>query len=118
MPLVSWTMVPFDMSKGGSVRLRAAGAVGAFGALGGVGGAGACLCIAGLAIAAIAACSSGNNSLSPDGGGTTSGSCNPPQVVGDTDLKDCTGCSSTTTCTSQVPLEACCTWATQPDAKL
>src|ERR1017187_2822388 len=86
-------MLPPDMKMGGNVFL------------------------ASLGLITIAACSSGSNSLKADSGTAAIG-CNPPATVEDQGLQTCSGCTSSTTCTSQAPLEACCTWATQPNAAL
>ena len=73
--------------------------------------------LASVGLITIAACSSGSNSLKADAG-TTTGSCANPPKAEDPGLKACTGCTSSGTCTSEAPLDACCTWAGQPNAPL
>jgi hypothetical protein len=73
--------------------------------------------------------SSGDRDSRTDSGGdaTTSGieagdgsmmfpdaSCSPLQTVDETNLQQCTSCSTITACTSTEPLNACCTWVAAP----
>jgi hypothetical protein len=78
-------------------------------------GWGRSLFVCGLGIAGIvasAACSSTGVPATKDGGTTTS--CASAPTVEDTSLQQCAGCSTTSTCTSAEPLQACCTWVAQP----
>jgi hypothetical protein len=78
-------------------------------------GWGRSLFVCGLGIAGIvasAACSSTGVPASKDGGATSS--CASAPTVEDTSLQQCAGCSTTSTCTSAEPLQACCTWVAQP----
>ena len=65
---------------------------------------------------ASSACSSTGVPATGDGGSTTS--CASAPKVEDTSLQQCAGCSTTSTCTSAEPLQACCTWVAQPHSAL
>jgi len=69
-----------------------------------------------VGIVASAACSSTGVPSSSDGGATTS--CANAPTVEDvsppTGPQQCAGCSTTSSCTSAEPLQACCTWVAQP----
>jgi hypothetical protein len=72
------------------------------------------LVVGALGIVASAACSSSAVPLSTDGGTTTTTSCANAPVVEDTNLQQCNGCMTTSSCTAQEPLNACCTWVAAP----
>jgi len=70
------------------------------------------LFVCALGIVASAACSSTGVPASNDGGATVT--CANPPTVEDTNLQQCTSCSTSATCTSKEPLEACCNWVAVP----
>jgi hypothetical protein len=70
------------------------------------------LFVCALGIVASAACSSTGVPASSDGGATVS--CANAPIVEDTNLQQCTSCSTSATCTSEEPLEACCNWVAVP----
>jgi hypothetical protein len=70
------------------------------------------LLVCAVGIASSAACSSSGVPASNDGGATTS--CANAPTVEDTSLQQCSSCSTSAACTSQEPLQACCTWVAQP----
>ena len=65
-----------------------------------------------LGIVSSAACSSTGVPATGDAGAASS--CTNAPTVEDTTLQQCAGCTTTSSCTSAEPLQACCTWVAQP----